>query len=91
MYMSYCRFEGTLHEFIACKNDVMEHLQGEAEYKVSDEEIRNFRHLVDRMVEFLVYDTCLINEDGELDEDQLDLVCEAMSREYSEDMDESEW
>ena len=32
-----------------------------------------------------------VDEDGNLDDEALERACEAMAREYKEDMDESEW
>ena len=53
MYMSYCRFEGTLAEMRACMQDVEDHANGEAGEAVSDREIRSFRNMVDEFVGFL--------------------------------------
>ena len=84
MYMSYCRQEGTFSELRVCLNDVDEHVSEVAEYAVSEREIENFRE----MVEYF-FDWCgqmaLINENGELDHDGLDEVCEAMAKSYGEE------
>ena len=47
MYMSYCRFEGTLAELRACMSEVYDHVNEEAEYEVSDREINYFRQMVE--------------------------------------------
>lgn len=79
MYMSYCKFEGTRQELAVCLGDVMEHLNDEAEYKVSDREIANFRQMVKDFYEFMV-DAELLTEEGELDEDMLERICDVMER-----------
>lgn len=83
MYMSYCRFEGTKQELRRCFNDVEEHINEEAEYKVSEDEIRHFRSMVADMIDFL-QETEIMDEYGELDRDALDSVCEAMRRGYED-------
>ena len=88
MYMSYCRFEGTSGALRACLNDVDEHVNGEAEYEVSDREIRHFRNMVEFFVGWL-NDQALLDEDGCLDYDELDQICEAMAKKCEvEDDDE---
>lgn len=77
MYMSYCRFEGTKQELRHCLNDVTDHINKEAEYPVSDGEIRHFRAMVYDFVEFL-QDTEILDENGEVDKAVLDTVCEKM-------------
>ena len=89
MYMSYCKFEGTLDELKVCLNDVDEHVSGEAEDEVSDEEIRHFRNMVEYFVGWL-NDQALLDEDGCLDYDELDKVCEAMEQSYQEEEEEDE-
>ena len=84
MYMSYCRYEGTYAELRACLNDVTEHVNEEAEYEVSDREIGKFRDMVELFHEFLC-DMELLDEDGNLDNEALDSVCEAMARSYKEE------
>ena len=79
MYMSYCRFEGTDDELQACLNDVDEHVNGEAREAVSDSEIRHFRSMVENFTSWLL-DMNLLDEDGCLDEDALDEICEAMKK-----------
>lgn len=79
--MSYCRFEGTNHELRACLADVEEHINEEAEYEVSDTEIRQFRKMVERFYEFMV-ETEILDEHGELDEEVLDSICEKMGQGY---------
>ena len=78
MYMSYCRFEGTSRELAACLNEVEDHISGCAEYKVSANEILHFRRMMEQVVEFMA-DNELLDEDGYLDYDKLDEVCEAMA------------
>jgi len=86
-YMSYCRFEGTLNEMRACIADVYEHVNEEAEYKVSAREIDCFRSMVEEMAEFISTNE-LMDEYGEIDEDRLDEICEAMGKDYgNEDWD----
>ena len=77
MYMSYCRYEGTFAELRVCLEDVDEHIYGMAEYGVSDHEIKEFRNMVERFVGWM-QETELLDEDGELDQERLDEVCEAM-------------
>lgn len=90
MNMSYCRYRNTLNDLRDCINEAMLHIRGEAEYKVSPEEITAFRQMVYNMHEFLAYEVGCIDEDGNLDEDALEKACEAMSREYSETFDEDD-
>lgn len=89
MYMSYCRFEGTYAELRTCLNDVEEHVNQEAEYEVSDEEIQNFRNMVEYFHDFLC-NMELLDEDGNLDIDALDEVCEAMTKSYDEEEEEED-
>ncbi len=83
-YMSYCRYEGTYSELRACLNDVEEHVNKEAEYEVSDHEIQHFRNMVEYFHDFLC-NMELLDEDGNLDDDALDAVCEAMAKSYEEE------
>lgn len=84
MYMSYCRYEGTLSELKVCLEDAAEHQDEMAEYAVSKREIDKFRE----MVEYF-YNWCdrysLINQYGELDEEMLDEICESMQKSYTEE------
>lgn len=84
MYMSYCRFEGTLAEMRACIGSVEEHVNEEAEYEVSEREIDCFRKMVQEFAGWL-YDMELLDENGELDETELDNVCESMARGYAKE------
>ena len=84
MYMSYCRFEGTRGELAACLNEVTDHVNEEAEYKVSDPEIRHFKNMIVNFVDFL-HDMCLLDDEGYLDREELDKVCQAMAKSYRED------
>ena len=83
MYMSYCRFEGTRHELRACMADVEEHVNEEAEYEVSNHEIREFRYMIEEIANFL-YEQDLLDEYVEVNHKQLDKVCEAMAKRYGE-------
>lgn len=87
MYMSYCRYEGTYSELRACLNDVEEHVNQYAEYKVSDREIQHFRNMVELFHEFLCEQE-LLDEDGNLDWDEIDKVCAAMAKSYAEEEEE---
>lgn len=80
-YMSYCRFEGTLHELRACMADVEEHVNEIAEYSVSDGEIRQFKQMVIEFTDFL-HDMGVLNDEGYLERDTLNEVCDAMAKSY---------
>lgn len=82
MYMSYCRYEGTRNELNACMEDVREHVNMDAEYPVSDREIRCFKDMVYGMTSWL-YEMDLIDEEGELNESELENICEAMAKGYN--------
>lgn len=84
MYMSYCRFEGTRMELNACLNVVEEHVNHEAEYSVSENEINNFQLMVQDFVDWL-HNMALLDDEGYLDEDALNEVCEDMSKAYQGD------
>lgn len=84
MYMSYCRFEGTRSELAACLSEVEDHINLEAEYEVSEKEINHFRRMVKMFVEFL-QEQEIIDEEGELDKEVLDRVCESMAHGYEEE------
>lgn len=79
MYMSYCRHEGTLAELRACLADVEEHVNGEAEYEVSDREIDCFQNMVGTFVDWL-HDMELLDDEGKLDRDALMDVCDSMKK-----------
>lgn len=85
MYMSYCRFEGTRSELAACLGEVEDHINMEAQYEVSEKEINHFRRMVKMFVEFL-QEQELLNEEGELDKEVLDRVCESMAHGYEEEV-----
>lgn len=87
MYMSYCRYEGTYSELRACLNDAEEHINEYAEYEVSDREIQHFRNMIELFHEFLCEQE-LMDEDGNLDWDAIDKVCEAMRKSYDEEDEE---
>ena len=84
MYMSYCRFEGTRQELRACLADVEEHVNGEAEYKVRENEIGHFEQMVREFVDWL-NDMALLDEDGELNEREFEQVLDAMAKDGGED------
>ena len=84
MYMSYCRFEGTRHELGACIGEVYDHINEEAEYEVSENEIQNFRQMVESFVE-LLNDAEILTEYGEINEEALDQVCEKMAKSFGEE------
>ena len=79
MYMSYCRFEGTRQELRACLNDVEEHVNGDAEYEVSENEIGHFEHMVREFVDWL-NDMALLDDEGNLDDDALNEVLDSMKK-----------
>lgn len=85
-YMSYCRHEGTLYELKCCLADAEEHVNEEAEYSVSDNEIRCFKDIITDVYDWMC-DMALINEYGELDTDELNNICEKMRHSYREDED----
>ena len=68
----------------ACLADVDEHIMEDAEYETSENEVR---HFLDMVMDFFGWmnDNELITEDGELDEDQLGGICQAMRKAYSEE------
>lgn len=82
-YMSYCRFEGTLHELRACLNVVEEHVNEEAPYGVSDGEIARFKEMVHMFVDFMNEHQLL--DDCEVDETMLDDVATMMAQGYDEE------
>lgn len=88
MYMSYCRFEGTKAELASCLYDVQDHIDETAESEISENEISNFRLMVENFVCFL-NDNDLLDEYGNLNQDQLDQICEAMRKSYG--MEDEEW
>ena len=77
MYMSYCRYEGTLQELRACIADVEDHVNQEAEWPVRDREVEAFRNLVHEMHEFMV-NVEILDSYGDIDEESLDCVCKLM-------------
>ena len=84
MYMSYCRFEGTSMELAACLREVDDHVNGEAEHEVSEREIQHFKNMVFNFVDFL-HDNCLLDEDGDVDRNELEKVCELMAKSWDVD------
>lgn len=86
MYMSYCRIEGTYQELQAVLNDVQDHINGEAEYPISERERECFKDMVYWFHDFML-DNCLIDEDGEVDSRELENVLVQMAHgadEYEE-------
>lgn len=83
-YMSYCRHEGTHYELRCCLGDVQEHIDGEAEYRVSENEIGHFEEMVRDFYEFLCENDILDNF-GELDEDNLNRVLDSMTKGCNDD------
>lgn len=77
MYMSYCRYEGTRDELRVCLKDAEEHINGEAEYKVSETEIHHFENMIREFTDWL-HDMALLDEDGYLNDDALNEVLESM-------------
>ena len=84
MYMSYCRFEGTRAELDVCLNEVSEHIYEEAEYDVSENEIKHFRRMVEDFVDWLKGSE-ILNMEGEVDQERLDEVCELMKKGNAEE------
>lgn len=84
MYMSYCRHEGTLSELRACLDDVNQHVCEEAEYSVSEREIGKFKEMVETFYEWIC-DMGLVNEYGELNQDELEGICEYMRKGTNDD------
>jgi hypothetical protein len=62
---------------------VHEHYNEEAEYEVSDREITEFNKMIYEVVDFL-QNTEIIDDEGEIDHEQLDRVCEMMGQAYEE-------
>lgn len=85
--MSYCRQENTYAALREALSDVEEHVNGEAEYEVSDREIQQFRDMVEYFHEFLCEQE-LMDQNGDLDMDRLDEICEAMAKSYGEEDEE---
>ena len=91
MYMSYCRQEGTFAELRCALGDVQDHIFGEAEYSISDREIRAFKEMVVFFTDFLK-ENCILDDEGEIDERILDETCEAMRKcAEDEEPEEADW
>ena len=75
-------------ELRACLSDVEDHVNREAEYRVSPEEIQKFRSMVELFHGWLC-DMALIDEYGDLDEQALEAVCRQMAL-SADEMDEEE-
>lgn len=94
MNMSYCRYTNTLGDLRDCINDVVDHVNEEAKYPVSKSEIDCFRRMVKEFYQLLDF-CCVINDDGTLNEEELDDVCFRMEQGYDvgddEDDEEERW
>lgn len=71
-------------ELQACFDAVNDHVNGEAEYAISDREIYNFKRMVGDIAEFL-RENDLLDEDGEINQTALDDACAAMERGEEDD------
>lgn len=71
-------------ELQACFEAVEEHVNGEAEYPISEREIHNFKRMIGDIAEFL-YNNDLLHENGEINQTALDDVCTAMERGEEDD------
>lgn len=71
-------------ELQACFEAVEEHVNGEAEYSISEREIYNFKRMIGDIAEFL-YNNDLLDENGEINQTALDDVCAAMERGEEDD------
>ena len=89
MYMSYCMYEGTKAELKRCLDVADEHIEGSAEYPVSQGEVENFVGMVEMFYQWME-DNYLINLDGELDRDELNTVAEAMKRKFTDYMEDDD-
>lgn len=89
--MSYCRYTNTLDDLRDCINDALSHVNEEAEYPVSKSEINCFRQMVKEFYQMM--DFCaMINDDGTLNEEELDECCAMMEHGYDVDDDDGkEW
>ena len=77
-------------ELTSCLNTVEEHVNHEAEYAVSENEINNFQQMVQDFVGWL-HDMALLDDEGYLDEDALNDVCDEMSKTNKEDDEDDDW
>ena len=66
-------------ELNVCLNTVEEHVNHEAEFAVSENEINNFQQMVKDFVDWL-HDMALLDDEGYLDRDALDDVCDEMAK-----------
>ena len=80
MYMSYCRYEGTRMELSVCLQEAEDHVNGEAEYAVSEREIDHFRKMVEGFY-YWVKDMGIVDDEGNLDQGALEDICCAMAQE----------
>ena len=84
MNMSYCRYENTMRDLRDCINDVIEHVNEEAKYSVSEREIDCFRKMVKEFHELMTF-CSIINDDGTINEEELDDVCFYMEKGHHDD------
>ena len=77
--------EGTKMELAACLRDAEDHVNGDAEYAVSEREIDCFEAMVEMFFEWM-QDMALVTDEGELDREALQDVCVAMSRANEEEL-----
>lgn len=83
-YMSYCRFEGTKHELAICLGEVQAHIDKEARYEVSENEIEYFKDMVYDFIEFC-RDNNIIKNVTEINKEVLKQVCDKMRESYDEE------
>lgn len=76
-YMSYCRYEGTYQELRICLDNAEEHINGEAEYEVSESEIEFFHRMVTEFTDWMK-ENGILDDDVEIDEESLGNICSAM-------------
>lgn len=80
VFMSYCRQENTRKAINEALNQVEEALDCNGGPKLSEIEAEEFSKYVRLMVSWL-NNSCLINSDGELDEEQLEGYIEEITTE----------
>lgn len=80
VFMSYCRQENTRKAIDEALDQVENALDCNGGSKLSKYEAKEFGRYVRHMVDWL-NDSCLINSDGELDEEQLESYIEEITTE----------
>lgn len=73
VFMSYCRQEGAYKAMKEALEQVEEYKNDPYAY-MSDSEIRNFKKNIRNIYDWM-NDMCLIDGEGELDEEELDSLC----------------